>query len=127
MINKKHSKLILKRAFASFSLNCPNCGKDKLYKSYLKLKVKDNCANCGFDFSKFDVGDGASYFGICIVGLIVPILAIIVEINFEPSLITHLLLWTPTIIILTYLVLIYSKSLFIFVEHKVRELEKDKT
>jgi uncharacterized protein (DUF983 family) len=52
---------------------CPNCGKGKLYRKYLKAQA---CPVCGHDNAAYPADDGPAYFTILIVGhlLIAPLL-----------------------------------------------------
>ena len=54
--------------------HCPNCGKGKLFKSY--LKIDPTCAACGHDNSQYPSDDAPPYFTILIIGhvLIAPVL-----------------------------------------------------
>ena len=45
---------------------CPNCGKGRLMKGYLKLR--DTCPNCAEDLSHARADDGPAYVTILIVG-----------------------------------------------------------
>ena len=45
---------------------CPNCGKGKLYRKYLKLN--ESCSECGLDFSQARADDFPPYIAIFIVG-----------------------------------------------------------
>ena len=72
---------------------CPNCGKGKLFRAF--LKVSDQCAACGEDFSHHRADDAPAYFVILIVGHIVVPLALWVETDFTPSYWIHLALWLP--------------------------------
>ena len=49
-----------------FSGRCPNCGKGKLFRAY--LKVVDNCDVCGEDLLHQRADDAPAYFTIVIVG-----------------------------------------------------------
>ena len=53
----------LRRGFAG---HCPNCGKGKLFRAY--LKVVDRCAVCDEDLSHQRADDAPAYFTIAIVG-----------------------------------------------------------
>ena len=48
---------------------CPNCGKGKLFRSY--LKVVDTCANCGEELKWHRADDMPPYISIIIVGHII--------------------------------------------------------
>ncbi len=100
------------------SLKCPACEKGKMFRSILKIKTQDQCNNCNLDYTSFDIGDAPAYMGVFIICFVVPLLAIITEIYFSPSLIIHALLWVPLTIIFTYLILIYSRAYFIHKEYE---------
>lgn len=71
---------IAKRSFLTglkrgFGYRCPNCGKGKLFRGY--LKVDPICACCGNDNGRYPADDAPPYFTILIVGhlVIAPLLA----------------------------------------------------
>jgi uncharacterized protein (DUF983 family) len=49
-----------------FAEHCPNCGKGKLFRAY--LKVTPNCPVCGHDNGQYPSDDAPPYFTILIVG-----------------------------------------------------------
>lgn len=55
---------------------CPNCGKGKLFRAY--LKVNDACPACGHDLDQYPSDDGPAYFTILIVGhlVVAPLVAL---------------------------------------------------
>jgi uncharacterized protein (DUF983 family) len=114
-----YSKIIGK----SLRLKCPACGSGKIFHSYLKIKPADKCDSCGLDLTKFNVGDAPAYFSIFTVGILVPVLAILVEIYFEPSFLIHAILWIPITILFCYLTLIFIRSIFIHIEHNFKKPE----
>ena len=61
----------MKRGFLG---RCPNCGKGRLFQSY--LKVEEDCGVCGHHLKAYPADDGPAYFTILIVGhlVIAPIL-----------------------------------------------------
>ncbi|HEY1631990.1 MAG TPA: DUF983 domain-containing protein [Rhizomicrobium sp.] len=81
-----------------FFARCPRCGNGSLFRGY--LDVAPRCASCGLDFSKFDVGDGATVFVILIAGFVVTGGALIVEVKYSPPYWVHALLWLPAIAII---------------------------
>jgi uncharacterized protein (DUF983 family) len=83
-------------ARAALLCRCPRCGEGRLFTGL--LTVRPVCPACGLDFSAQDSGDGPAVFVILFLGLIVVALAAIVEVEFEPPIWVHLLLWTPVII-----------------------------
>lgn len=48
---------------------CPQCGKGRLYRGYLKLAAR--CGVCGLDFSPYDQGDGPAFFVMFLAGAII--------------------------------------------------------
>lgn len=72
---------------------CPRCGQGKLFDGF--LKVKPACANCDLDLAFADSGDGPVVFVILIVGFIVVGAALWAEVNINPPLWLHFLLWIP--------------------------------
>ncbi len=100
---------------------CPRCGKGPLFKGLLTLH--HNCPACGLDYSVFDPGDGPAVFGILIVGAIVAGMALWVEFTFSPPLWVHLVLWAPTIAILSTGFLRLAKSLLVVLQYKHKAQE----
>ena len=76
---------------------CPRCGQGRLFEGF--LKVKPRCANCGLDNSFADSGDGPVVFVILIVGFIVLGAALWMEVNLNPPLWVHFLLWIPIAVV----------------------------
>ena len=60
--------------FRGLRHRCPNCGKGRLFRSY--LKVEPTCQNCGRDLAQYRADDGPAYLTIVLVGhlLIAPLL-----------------------------------------------------
>jgi uncharacterized protein (DUF983 family) len=101
---------------AGLACRCPRCGEGNLFSGYLKVAAR--CESCGLDFKFADSGDGPSIFVIFAVGPIVVILAFIVEALFHPAPWMHLVLWIPTIIILTLLFLRPFKATMIALQYQ---------
>jgi uncharacterized protein (DUF983 family) len=76
---------------------CPRCGQGKLFDGF--LKVKPACASCDLDYRFADSGDGPVVFVILIVGFIVVGAALWAEVNFNPPLWLHFILWIPLAVI----------------------------
>ncbi|MBL8549212.1 MAG: DUF983 domain-containing protein [Hyphomonadaceae bacterium] len=58
-------------------LRCPQCGKGRLFQSYLKFAPR--CTACGADFAIADAGDGPAVFVMFLVGAIVVPLAFVLQ------------------------------------------------
>jgi uncharacterized protein (DUF983 family) len=72
---------------------CPNCGKGKLFRAF--LKVADACPVCQEDLHHHRADDAPAYFVILLVGHIVVPLALFVETGYAPAYWIHLALWLP--------------------------------
>ena len=101
---------------ARFACRCPRCGEGRLFSGY--LKVAPRCEACDLDLSFADSGDGPAVFVIFAVAPIVVILAFITEALFHPAPWMHLVLWIPTIIILTLLFLRPFKATMIALQYQ---------
>ncbi len=81
---------------AGLACRCPACGEGALFKGF--LSVGDRCAVCGLDLAAEDSGDGPAVFIVLILGFVIVALALVVEVNFEPPLWVHALIWPPLIL-----------------------------
>jgi uncharacterized protein (DUF983 family) len=103
---------------AGLMARCPRCGKGPLFKGL--LTVRESCPNCGLELARHDSGDGPAVFVVLILGFVVVGLALWVELNFEPPLWLHAVLWTPTIIGGALLMLRPLKATMIALHYKHR-------
>ena len=101
---------------AGWACRCPRCGEGTLFSGF--LKVAPICESCGLDLKFADSGDGPAVFVICAVAPIVMVLAFIVEALFHPAPWMHLVLWIPTIIILSLLLLRPFKATMIALQYQ---------
>lgn len=113
-------------AEAALSGLCPRCGARSLFAGIARFSEK--CASCGLDFSDFNVGDGPAAFLTLIVGTLVVILAIWVQLAFEPAFWVHVVLWVPLTVILTVGGLRVAKGALLASEYRnrAREAGRDK-
>ena len=81
------------------------------------------CANCDFDFTRFNVGDGPVVFLTLGIGALVTILAVTVELSFEPGILIHALLWIPLTAALVIVCLRFAKGLLLALEYRNRASE----
>lgn len=100
---------------------CPNCGKGRLFTSY--LKVSERCEACGFDLSSADSGDGPVVFILLIVGMIVVFGMLFTEIALHPPIWVHLIVWLPLAAILTLAALPPFKGVMIAMQFVNRASE----
>tara|TARA_B100000686_G_scaffold314796_1_gene361149 strand:- start:2163 stop:2501 length:339 start_codon:yes stop_codon:yes gene_type:complete len=99
------------------NLSCPQCGKQSVFQTYLRLKKR---CHCGLKISNIDIGDAPSFFAMFFLNIFIILLAITVEIKFSPPLWIHIILWAPLIIILSILLIRYLKVIFLFLNFKYR-------
>ncbi len=100
---------------------CPRCGSPGLFAGLLRFA--DRCRRCDLDYGSFNVGDGAAAFLILIVGALVSLLAILVELRWEPPLLVHLLLWLPLTLGVTVVVMRCAKGLLLALEFRTAARE----
>ena len=101
---------------AGLACQCPRCGQGRLYAGF--LKIADSCAVCGQSLKRADPGDGPAFFVMFIVGAIVVVLAIVVELVFEPAYWIHIVLWAPTVFALSGLFLRPAKAILVAFQFK---------
>lgn len=100
---------------------CPRCGQGRLFSGF--LDTAPACRACGLDFKFIDSGDGPAVFVILIVGFVVVAFALFVEVNWQPPLWLHALLWLPLTLGLSLGMLRPLKGLMIGLQfkHKAEE------
>jgi uncharacterized protein (DUF983 family) len=94
---------------------CPRCGEGRLFDGF--LTVGKNCTNCGLDYSYADAGDGPAVFVILIIGFIVVGLALWTEVNLNPPLWVHLVIWLPLTVILALTALRLIKGVLLTLQY----------
>ena len=82
------------------------------------LAVASRCSNCNLDFAFIDSGDGPAVFVIFAVAPLVILLALIVGALFNPPPFVHLLLWLPTTVVLSLLLLRPFKGMLIAQQYR---------
>lgn len=100
---------------AGLLCKCPKCGTGKLYNGFLTFA--DKCSHCGLDYTGFDAGDGAAAFIIMFLGFIIVGLALVVEVKFGPPIWLHLVIWIPSIIGGSLLMLRPAKALMVAAQY----------
>lgn len=78
---------------------CPACGKQNLFKGY--LKVVRECASCGAPLGSAKADDAPPYFTIFIVGHIVVPLILLVEKTSAPSVLAMSAIFLPMTLVLS--------------------------
>jgi uncharacterized protein (DUF983 family) len=100
---------------------CPRCGSRTLFAGPVSFARR--CRLCALDLSAFNVGDGPAAFLTLIVGGIVTLLAILTELNFQPPVWVHLVLWIPLTLVLVLAALRVAKAALLALEYRHRARE----
>ena len=100
---------------------CPQCNKGRLFKSRYTLDVVENCPECGLKLGQHDSADGPAVFLIFVLGFLLVPLALFVEVVFEPTLLTHGIIWTIVTLVLTVGLLKPLKSFVIYLQYRYRK------
>lgn len=100
---------------------CPRCAAPGLFSGIVRFAPA--CSRCGLDYGQFNVGDGPAAFLIMIVGAIVTILAVVVQLKFEPPFWVHVLLWVPLTLALVLGLLRIAKAALLALEYRNRARE----
>lgn len=95
---------------------CPRCGQGKLFDGFLKMRP--DCTSCGLDYKFTDSGDGPVVFVILIVGFIVVGAALWMEVNINPPLWLHFLLWIPLASIFSLALMRMLKGILINLQYR---------
>lgn len=106
---------------AAIQARCPNCGKGRLFQSFLNFAPA--CSACGASFSRADVGDGAAVFVMFIVGAIVVPLAFVLQFRFVWNAMATLAVSATTAIVLSLLLLRPIKALLFTLQFKHKAAE----
>lgn len=83
----------LKPYLAGARGRCPACGEGPLFEGFLRLRAE--CASCGYRLSASDTGDGPAVFVILIAGFIAVFGALFTMIAFRPPVWLPLAIWIP--------------------------------
>lgn len=100
---------------------CPRCGEGPLFSGF--LKPVSRCESCGEDLSFAAATEGPAVFIILIVGFVIVGAAATVEALFHPPPFVHLLLWLPSTVILSLLLLRPLKATMVALQYHNRSGE----
>ena len=90
---------------------CPNCGKGKLFKGY--LKVNDACENCQEAFHHHRADDAPPYITMAIVGHVIVGIIFHIESSYEIDPILHIYWAIPAMLILSLILLRPIKGIIV--------------
>ncbi len=97
---------------------CPRCGEGPLFSGF--LKPVSRCESCGEDLSFAAATEGPAVFIILIVGFVIVGAAATVEGLFHPPPFVHLLLWLPSTVVLSLLLLRPLKATMVALQYHNR-------
>lgn len=100
---------------------CPRCGEGRLFTGF--LAVAPRCTICDLDNSFADSGDGPVAFVVLVIGFVVVGLALWTEVNLDPPLWVHFLIWVPLAIVLSLGALRLINGLLITLQYRNRAAE----
>jgi uncharacterized protein (DUF983 family) len=95
---------------------CPRCGEGKLFDGFLALKPQ--CQACKLDYAFADAGDGPAVFVILFAGFLVVGLILWTEVNYEPPIWLHLVIFLPLTLVVTLGMLRPLKGLLIGLQYR---------
>jgi len=96
---------------AGLLCRCPNCGKGRLFKGF--VKVVDACEACGFDFTRLNTGDGPASFIMQISGGLVVFPTLYVQIAYNPPIWALLAVAVPMVALVSLALMRPGKGLMI--------------
>jgi uncharacterized protein (DUF983 family) len=76
---------------------CPRCGEGKLFDGFLKLAPR--CDVCGLDYSFADPADGPAFFAMMGMAIPVTVLAVWIELTYEPPVWVHFVTTLPFLLL----------------------------
>jgi uncharacterized protein (DUF983 family) len=102
---------------------CPRCGRGTLFNGY--LTVVERCGACGLSFAGHDTGDGPAFFIILPLSILTAVLALLVEVKFEPPMWVHVVIWPLFIALAVGFLLRPVKGIMIALQYRYRSVEAD--
>lgn len=106
---------------AGLMCRCPRCGEGPIFSGF--LKPVQRCESCGTDFSWAANVEGPAVFIILIVGFVIVGAAATVESLFHPAPFVHLLLWLPSTLILSLVLMRPLKATMIALQYQNKAAE----
>jgi uncharacterized protein (DUF983 family) len=78
---------------------CPRCKTSSMFKGLLSFH--EACPTCSLPLAERDVGDGATFIVVILVGFLITLGSVIVEFSYSPPLWVHAVLWLPLTLLLS--------------------------
>jgi uncharacterized protein (DUF983 family) len=102
---------------------CPRCHQGALFDGY--IKVADRCTVCGLSLAGHDTGDGPAFFIILPLSILTAVLALLVEVKFQPPMWVHVITWPVFIALAVGFSLRSVKGIMIALQYRYRDVEHD--
>ena len=102
---------------------CPRCHRGSLFDGY--IKVADHCADCGLGLGGHDTGDGPAFFIILPLSILTAVLALLVEVAYQPPMWVHVITWPLFIAFAVGFLLRPVKGIMIVLQYRYRNVEHD--
>jgi uncharacterized protein (DUF983 family) len=102
---------------------CPRCHRGTLFNGY--IKVADRCSVCGLGLAGHDTGDGPAFFIILPLSILTAVLALLVEVKFQPPMWVHVVTWPLFIAFAVGFLLRPVKGIMIVLQYRYRDVEHD--
>ena len=102
---------------------CPRCHIGALFDGY--IKVADRCTVCGLSLVGHDTGDGPAFFIILPLSIVTAVLALLVEVKFQPPMWVHVITWPVFIALAVGFSLRSVKGIMIALQYRYRDVEHD--
>lgn len=106
-----HRQTFITAVARGFAGRCPNCGKGKLFRAY--LKPVEACASCGEAFDHIRADDGPAWLTILITGHVVVPLLLMVEQRTDWPVWVATSFWCALVVVLVLMLLPRSKGVFV--------------
>ncbi|MFZ5835607.1 MAG: DUF983 domain-containing protein [Pseudomonadota bacterium] len=106
-----HQQTFLTATARGFAGRCPNCGKGKLFRAF--LKPVDACARCDEAIGHIRADDGPAWLTILITGHVVVPLLLMVEQRTAWPVWVATSFWSALVVVLVLILLPRSKGAFI--------------
>lgn len=103
---------------AGLRCRCPRCGQGRLFTGLLTVRAE--CQSCGLDLKAQDAGDGPAVLVILLVGALAVAVAFVVESQFAPPTIVHLIYQLPLVLGGSILCLRPAKATMIALQYRHR-------
>ena len=101
---------------AGLAGRCPRCGDGRLFTGF--INVAPHCQACGLDFAFADSGDGPAVFVALFGGFIVLGAALWTEVEFQPPMWVHMIVFLPLTLIVCLGMLRPLKGLLIALQYR---------